>query len=217
MLWTLLPHLTACVAGEGVMLLDLRQDRYFRLPAPLGDAARRWLDELSAEPPPALLALLGRNGVVRAGDPHLRVAITRVEIPESLEPPVAPDVLDTRDRLRIVAAVGSTWMGLRTRALRSLVIGRRQWRMKLPPVGGPVPPGRLAGYHRARRLVPLAKNCLLDSLALDLWLGGADPGRQIVFGVTLEPFLAHCWLQSPTMILNDNYDHVRRYAPILVI
>jgi len=215
--WTLLPHLTACVAGEGVMLLDLRQDRYFRLPAQLGSATSQWLAELSDAPPLALLGLLERQKVVRAGDPPLRAAKTQIEIPETLETPVAPDALGAGERFGIAAAVGSAWIGLRARGLQSVVVGRRQWRRPPRPPGPAVTPERLAGYHRARRLLPLAKNCLLDSLAIDLWLGGSDPGRRLVFGVTLEPFLAHCWLQSPTMILNDNYDHVRRYTPILVV
>jgi hypothetical protein len=215
--WTLLPHLTACVAGEGVMLLDLRQDRYFRLPASLGIATGRWLAEPSDAPPPALLGLLERQKVVRPGDPPLRAAKTEIEIPETLEVPVAPDALGTAQGLRIAAAVGSAWVGVRTRGLQSMVVARRRWRRNPPPPGPAVTPERLAGYHRARRLVPLAKNCLLDSLALDFWLGGANPGRHLVFGVTLEPFLAHCWLQSATAILNDNYDHVRRYTPILVV
>lgn len=215
--WTLLPHLTACVAGEGVILLDLRQDRYFRLPGPLGDIAREWLNRPSDAPQAALRDLFTRQKLVRAGDPPLRASFAQVEIPQRLETPMTPDALGTREGLRIAAAVGSVWTGLRTRSLQSIVHARRRWRGKLSPPGGTVSPERLAGYHRARRLVPVAKNCLLDSLALDLWLGGSDPNRNVVFGVTLEPFLAHCWLQSPTMILNDNYDHVRRYTPILVV
>lgn len=217
MVWSLLPHLTACIAGESVLLLDLRQDRYFRLPARPGSAARQWLAEPSELPPPEVLALLERQGVLRKGDPDLHVSITPVEIPETLEIPVTPDALGAAQGLRIAAAVASAWIGLRTRRLQSIVTARRQWRATRPQVDGSVTPGRLAGYHRARRLVPLPKNCLLDSLALDRWLGGPEPGRHLVFGVTVEPFLAHCWLQSPTMILNDNYDHVRRYTPILVV
>jgi hypothetical protein len=217
MVWTLLPHLTACIAGESVLLLDLRQDRYFRLPARLGSAARQWLAGSSDLPPPEVLDLLGRQGVVRASDPDFRPSITPVAIPETLETPVTPDALGTAQGLRIAAAIASAWMDLRTRRLQSIVITRRQWRATRPQVDGSVTPGRLAGYHRARRLVPIAKNCLLDSLALDRWLGGPGPGRHLVFGVTVEPFLAHCWLQSPTVILNDNYDHVRRYTPILVL
>ena len=215
MLWTLLPHLTACFVGEGVMLLDLRQDRYFRLPASRSSTARQWLEEPSDAPPQALLDLLERQGVVRAGDPPLSALATQIEIPQMLEAPVTPDAFGTGEGLRIAAAVGSAWIELKTRRLQSVVLARRRWRTAQPQLGDAVTCERLAGYHRARRLVPVAKNCLMDSLALDLWLGGSDRGRHLVFGVTLEPFLAHCWLQSPTMILNDNYDHVRRYTPIL--
>lgn len=217
MVWTLLPHLSACIAGESVLLLDLRQDRYFRLPARLGSGARQWLAEPSDRLPPEVLDLLERQGVVRASDPDLHPSIAPVGIPEALETPVRPDALGTAQGLRIAAAIASAWMGLRTRRLESIVTARRRWRASMAQVDGGVVSGRLAGYHRARRLVPVPKNCLMDSLALDRWLGGSEPGRHLVFGVTVEPFLAHCWLQSPTMILNDTYDHVRRYTPILVV
>ena len=197
------------------MLLDLRQDRYFRLPASLSGTARRWLDEPFDTPPAAVLDLLERQGVMRAGDPPPRVSTIQIDIPEMLEAPVTPDAFGTGEGLGIAASVGSAWIELKTRRLQSIVGARRRWRTTQPQLGDAVTRERLAGYHRARRLVPVAKNCLMDSLALDLWLGGSDPGRHLVFGVTLEPFLAHCWLQSPTMILNDNYDHVRRYTPIL--
>ncbi len=217
MVWTLLPHLTACIAGESVLLLDLRQDRYFRLPARLGNAARQWLAEPSDRPPPEVLALLERQGVVRARDLDLHPSITPVEMPETLETPVTPDTFSAAQGLRIAAVVAAAWMGLRTRRLQSIVTARRRWRATVTQVDRGVTPGRLAGYHRARRLVPVPKNCLMDSLALDRWLGGSESGRHLIFGVTVEPFLAHCWLQSPTMILNDTYDHVRRYTPILVV
>jgi hypothetical protein len=217
MVWTLLPHLTACIAGESVLLLDLRQDRYFRLPARTGAAARQWLQERCDSPPAELLGLLERQGVVRSQDPLMReVRALRVEIPGGLETPVTPDGLGSVQAANVAMAVASAWIGLRTRGIHSLVVARRRWRASQPQIGG-VTPERLAGYHWTRRLVPVAKSCLMDSLALDRWLGRSGPERNLVFGVTVEPFLAHCWLQSPTRILNDNYDHVRRYTPILVV
>ena len=216
--WTLLPHLSACVAGESVMLLDLRQDRYFRLPEPMGRTTCAWLTGRTAAPPPTLIALLERSGVLKKGDASLRApALVLTDIPAVLDTPVTPERLGPARALGIARAVAGSWLNLRTRRLHILVAARRIWRASQPFSGDAISPECLAGYHRARRLVPIAKNCLMDSMALDAWLGSSEPGRHLVFGVTVEPFLAHCWLQSPSRILNDNYDHVRRYTPILIV
>jgi len=74
-----------------------------------------------------------------------------------------------------------------------------------------------ARFLAARRLVPVKPNCLLDSLALLRWLATSAEGLQLVFGVKLDPFGAHCWLQSETMLINDRPDSVARFAPVRVV
>jgi len=38
-----------------------------------------------------------------------------------------------------------------------------------------------------------------------------------VFGVKLNPFSAHCWVQAGDIVLNDAIDHVTIHTPILVV
>jgi len=71
-------------------------------------------------------------------------------------------------------------------------------------------------FIAARRLVPFAPNCLTDSLALVQWLGPA-PDVLLVFGVKLEPFAAHCWVQFGDLLLNDRADVVGQFRPVRVI
>jgi hypothetical protein len=68
-------------------------------------------------------------------------------------------------------------------------------------------------FLAARRLVPIRRNCLLDSLSLVRWLGG---GR-ILFGVKLNPFAAHCWVQSEALILNDLIENVAAFTVVRVV
>ena len=70
-------------------------------------------------------------------------------------------------------------------------------------------------FIAARRLVPYAPNCLTDSLALVRWLGRS--GALLVFGVKLEPFAAHCWVQFGNLLLNDRADTVTQFRPVRVI
>ncbi len=76
---------------------------------------------------------------------------------------------------------------------------------------------RAARFIAARRFVPVKPNCLLDSIALLRWLEPEAAGASLVFGVKLEPFAAHCWVQNDTMVLNDLTDHVARFEPVRVI
>ncbi len=49
-----------------------------------------------------------------------------------------------------------------------------------------------ARFLVARRFVPVARNCLSDSIALMIWLAGRGRPAMLVFGVKLDPFAAHC-------------------------
>jgi len=217
MLWRLLPHATLCVASGRLILLDVRQDRYSLLPTALADPMRRWLSEDALSPLPApLLRLFQAGGVVRAGDPPTVHTQEYIRIPQTLAAP--PPCLPTsawRSASRVGAAVGRTWLELRLRPLEAILNRVTQRRIRGAPAGTDRLVKQSALYDAARRYSPFARSCLLDSLALDAWLAGGDCGRRLVFGVTAEPFGAHCWLQTPHAILNDSYERVSRYTPIL--
>jgi hypothetical protein len=71
-------------------------------------------------------------------------------------------------------------------------------------------------FIAARRVVPHASNCLTDSLALVHWLE-RPRGVLLVFGVKLEPFGAHCWVQLGDLLLNDRLDTIAQFRPVRVI
>lgn len=199
------------------MLLDIRQDRYFRVPATIAEPTFDWLDGSGPAPPAALISVLVRNGAAFESECDALVATaTDVEIPDALEDPMgrAPVLPPVPGLTR---AVVRNWIALRTRPLHTIIERHRALRRCHADAEQIVSGDMLSAYHRKRRLIPIKKNCLLDSLALDSWLGLRGGPRRIVFGVTSEPFLAHCWVQSDTAILNDSHDHVRRYSPILVV
>lgn len=72
-------------------------------------------------------------------------------------------------------------------------------------------------FARARRLVPLPGNCLTDSLALVRWLHEHGAGATLIFGVKLDPFAAHCWVQTGEILLNDHPERVERFCPVRAI
>jgi hypothetical protein len=59
--------------------------------------------------------------------------------------------------------------------------------------------------------------CLWHSLALASFLARMGLTSDLVFGVRLRPFAAHCWVQRDDQLLNDSLDRVANFTPILVI
>ena len=59
--------------------------------------------------------------------------------------------------------------------------------------------------------------CLLDSIALVRFLARRGLYAQLVFGVTDDPFSAHCWVQAGDLVLNDTVGDVSAHTPIRVI
>lgn len=38
-----------------------------------------------------------------------------------------------------------------------------------------------------------------------------------VYGVEIEPFNAHCWVQQSDLLFNDIIEEVQRYTPIMAV
>ncbi|USQ95293.1 lasso peptide biosynthesis B2 protein [Caulobacter sp. RL271] len=72
-------------------------------------------------------------------------------------------------------------------------------------------------FALARPWFPVKPICRLDAVALCLLFWRQGRSAQLVFGVRLEPFYAHCWAQEDEIALNESDDSLRQYAPILVI
>jgi hypothetical protein len=69
----------------------------------------------------------------------------------------------------------------------------------------------------ARRFVPIPRNCLTDSITLLHWLARNGERATLVFGVKLDPFAAHCWVQTDGILLNDHAEHVERFTPVRAV
>lgn len=215
MFWRILPHASCCLASDKLFLLDLRQDRYFCVPEKLTASMLGWLERgFTCAPPRDIARVLKRCNILRSSDPEPTNALKeRIAIPEHI------DGLRTTGDLTLSKshqwlAITATWTRLRLLPLRH-ILAARQSRTLLP-----VRDTReavlafAAGYEAGRSFTPIARNCLLDSLALDSLLARRGLSATLVFGVCPTPFSAHCWLQTSELILNDSFDHVSRFTPI---
>lgn len=217
MFWKILPHATVCIAADRLILLDIRQDRYFQVPSEQAGPMRHWLEQDGPGPPPReVTKMLVKYRISRAVDLPCSVSRHGVRVPAQLMSPIWQDQQYRRAGIAGVAlAVAAARMKLRLRPLAAVLADHiHSGSTRRAPVSLHT---RSAAFDQARTLVPSPRNCLPDTLALDAWLGEDARDCELVFGVTAEPFKAHCWLQGPHAVLNDSYDHVSRYTPILAL
>ena len=220
MYWKILPHATVCIAADRLILLDIREDRYFQLRPEQAGAMRHWLERGEpCPPPPAVAQMLQKHSIWRANDPPSFTGPRQVvRVPEQLMAPIWQDEHYPRARaIGVALAVATAKTTLRMRPLAGILADRVHMSSPRRRVSPAMLSARSAAFDQARTFVPLKRNCLPDTLALDAWLGEDARDCQIVFGVTAAPFKAHCWLQAPHTVLNDSYDHVSRYTPILAL
>lgn len=82
-------------------------------------------------------------------------------------------------------------------------------------------------FDKARRLVAMFNAlrvfygreylCLFDSLALINFLSHYNVYPSWVYGVTAEPFQAHCWVQEGDYVFNEAVEIATNYTPIMAV
>ena len=72
-------------------------------------------------------------------------------------------------------------------------------------------------FIQLRSLFPANYLCLFDSLALVEFLARHGVFPTWVFGVQVEPWAAHCWVQQGSILFNDDIEEVSVYTPILAV
>ena len=75
----------------------------------------------------------------------------------------------------------------------------------------------IMAFRTLRPIYPRKYLCLYDSLALMEFLSFYRIYPRWVFGITAEPFHAHCWVEDGGVVYNDLLDRIRRYRPIMVV
>lgn len=74
-----------------------------------------------------------------------------------------------------------------------------------------------AVFHELRLFYARPYVCLFDSLALINFLAQYQLYPDWVFGVSADPFEAHCWVQAGSVVLNDTLERVSAFTPIMYV
>lgn len=202
--------LSYCLVDDRPVFLDILADRYFVLSAASSMRFMGLVDEpdrASFDPEPAIA------GLFELYDGPNDVAPTTIGVPQR-------DVMPRRagfsiTSLSILSAHASAWLMLRTLPLHKMlrhVSGTSVHRRKDGDIAQCA-----AAFRASDAIVARTDRCLLKAIAMSLYLRRSGFRAQMVFGVTLDPFRAHCWLQDDTLLLNESYDIARNFTPILVV
>lgn len=224
MRWLINEDLSCCEVDDCLVFLDFALDRYFRLSYPLQSVMRRFL--ATGVLPRQQGRELEDKGIVIA-----RASGRQSGMPD-LPDPTASAIESSAEMHRlpgsgVLAEVAATlwWTRhrLRCQPLKAVVEGSIAHRKTafLPHAS----PANVIDALReasmqfmcARRYVPIEPCCLPDSLALLRFLSRRRLPARIVFGVTLAPFAAHCWLQTDGIVLNETLSDACAHTPIRII
>lgn len=212
-------HISFCQTAGRTIILDLRRDWYFQLQPDLADSLVSGGEPSPDDPTMQRLVELGI--IVEAPEQTTDLRPTRAAA-------VIASCFDDQARLsRGYVSAAEVWWSidqarrrLRKGPLVDVIADVRVRKSARDPVR-PDKAGRLqalaCNFNRKRRDAAVEPICLQDSLALLDVLARRGLYPELVIGVTAAPFLAHAWVQTGGLILNDALDEVRAYQPILVV
>ena len=221
MAYRLRDNLYWCVCGGRVIFLDVDEDRYFCLSRAAEAAFVRLADgEAEAGDREALHALLERGFLIDdPASPGLRSArplepARRDMLQQPCPPPGVLDVLGA-----FAAETRAAWL-LRRRPFVQILDGVRKdpaHRRRHPRTVGE----RLRRIVSASMAVSLvlraSDRCLVRALAVQSTCRRYGIDSMLVFGVRMNPFGAHCWVQLGEMVLVGDYEQVRLFTPIAAL
>lgn len=224
----------ACVADDQVVFLDLRQDRYLCLDKETSLSLRPILSSLlladaataypSTQAQQAVLSELARVNLVTS-DITGRCSRAPLILPRAAE--ALPEEMRDRPALGLghvtnfYLATLRAGLALRILPIQSVVENER--RRALTRVGTqesfePARAAELMSIFRSLHVFSsIRRQCLFYSLAIKLFMSQYAMFPQWVFGVRMNPFGAHCWLQHQRCVINDEVEYVNAFTPIMVI
>ena len=216
MRYRLRDNLFCCALEHRLVLLDLARDRYFRLPPRKEAVLTRYLigDKVTAEDLQELLA----PGIIGSAP----------EGPSPLPPVPAPRDLvlpaELRPRRRDVVRALSTRIAARRRLRREGLVRLLQEIRPVGRHGGNVAPcaaarfaSLAAAFAASRALLRSQDQCLPDSIAMMALCRREALDVTLIFGVRLDPFAAHCWVQADDVVITGDVDDARMCTPILAL
>jgi hypothetical protein len=233
--YVLSEHCHACLAGDEVVILDVRQDKYLSLDAASARAVGRLIEQwpvgrIASEPtspsagPNEILEDLFARGIITRGasstSSAANFAARQVDDEFTGTLPSLTPTVRLSDLVAYVRSCRAATLQLRRHSFEQIVRSARMHRAErssLTPDSATV--RKLVGVYREIRpwFRSATDQCVFECLALSDFLYRGGSCVDWVFGVRTNPFAAHCWLQHRSTVLNDTLENVFRFTPIMII
>lgn len=212
-----------CAVGERTVFLDVENDRYFCLPSdtelafqalrhgePIGDAIRA-----------ALAPLLDAGILIDDGSPiHQLPESDPLAQAREAEPTIGPPPRVVDVALAIACQIWAS-QRLRRKSFAEIIASLRAARLRLVGTSAIDIDQRLAelssAFARTAMLSRTADRCLPRALAFASACHVKRIAPTIVFGVQLNPFRAHCWVQHDVRIIFDDLGQAPLFSPIMAV
>lgn len=205
-----------CEVGDRLVFLDTIADRYFCLNAEAEAEFRKLAS--AGNPAPERGPLKGTRPLIGMCEVQPRRCAETHSIRQCLldRPPVAADLLaTTRAIVRLQQArLRFTLLGLAS-AFASFTEAKRRSAARSASADNLA--AVLAGFRAAERMLSIHDLCLSHSYAIARHLLSRGIDAELILGVRIGPFAAHCWVQHRACLVNDRLDTVRTFTPILVL
>jgi len=220
MVYQLRSGVTFCIVAGRCIFLDVPNDRYFAL---------------AADAEPSFLKLVGRAPLTGADDivlerlaetgPLERVNGEQAPFTAPDGPPIAGSLIDPIvERATAAETIFALWhlrsAARRMRrlrlagALRALTARKRAARGGLSRERAGLV---AAAFSAASAYSSVLDQCLPRSLAVASRLASLGGSPDLIIGVKLQPFQAHCWGQCDDHLVNERAEVARMFTPILVL
>jgi hypothetical protein len=228
------PHIFLCRGKRHWVILDVNRDKYLcvdrRQFDALGPSLQGWEGRGPGVTPLAADAVALANDLLGLDILSDRAARAKDALPTAY--PLPTEAIDpdepARARRWSYAHAGSFFLSS-ARASRELQ--RQRFQLTVEHVrarksrnadrAGPLDIERARSlasvFERLRLFYPRSYLCLFDSLALIHFLARFQVYPDWVFGVSADPFEAHCWVQAGSLVLNDTVARVSAFTPIMYV
>jgi hypothetical protein len=223
----LAPHVHYCCRGDAFVFLDLKQDDYTLVNGKAATALQALsaghVDSSRPELADALKELLDGGLLTTDRSTGRNIRSTQAEL--ALEPLLDLEALSqARPRLshvyRFIAACTTASARLRWGKIEDTVkaVERRKARHSARrPFDMDRARELTTAFRALRASFPRNYLCLYDSLALLEFLARFELYPTWVFGIKLEPWAAHCWVQQGQFVFNEGVEEAAAYTPIMAV
>lgn len=219
----LAPDMSFCFIGASAVMLDLKADRYYRLDRRHSAVLRAFAGSTCDADLEARQSLIAK-GLIRPGDGPPAKPVSALPVTASVierQPPRPNDMKECSiSTVELIVHRFTAGQALRRLGLLRTVRYYRRRRDRFADQQCGLQGSRdraaaiAASFADRHRFFPAKRRCVPDSLALAAILWGRGCAAEVYFGVRLDPFAAHCWVQQGDLLLSDPLDSIAEFTPV---